>query len=172
MQKAVLEGNILPKASQRFLIEGIGAGVIFLTRDQIEVSVGIIELPDQTRVPGGRKRSGEFTTTIQFGHDISRNSLFNWLKLGIDAANGRGIDPAYKRRGTVIYNRLFAGSPGTYNSGSDALPVKLQIEGLWCSQYNMPDFDMNADEGEDGFTTVEATLQFDDVDLVLQGAGA
>lgn len=41
MRKAVLEGNILPKAKQRLTFEGISSGeIIHITRDVIEMSVG------------------------------------------------------------------------------------------------------------------------------------
>ncbi len=38
------------------------------------MSIGVIELPDQTRVPGGRVRAGEFTVTLQFALDHDREA--------------------------------------------------------------------------------------------------
>lgn len=164
MRKAELEGNILPKAKQRFLVDGMaGADIILLTRDVIEVAVGVIELPDQTRVPGGRKRAGEFNITLQFARDRDRNAYIDWHELCVDRGD-RGIDPTYKRNATIIYMRLFQGSPGTFNSGSDVPPVRARLFGCWPSSYSLPDFDINSDEG-DGDSNLEITMNFDNVEL-------
>lgn len=70
MRKATLEGNIILKAKGRILVDGYqAADIMAITRDVIAHTVGVIELPDQTKVPGGRRRAGEFTVTIQFARD-------------------------------------------------------------------------------------------------------
>jgi hypothetical protein len=170
MRKATLEGNILPRAKQRFLVEGMpGADIQYISRDVIPMEIGVIELPDQTRVPGGRRRAGEFTLTLQFGRNQDREAYLAWFNLCIDRGD-RGISPAYKRNARLIYLRLFQGSPGTYNSGSDLPPVEVNVIGCWPSSMQLPDYDMTGDEG-DGDTNLECTLNFDDVELVQQMAG-
>ncbi len=77
-----------------------------------------------------------------------------------------GVDPTYKRNGTIIYERLFQGSPGTYNSGSNLPNVTAQIIGVWPSTMNLPDYDISADEGDDGSLSLEMTLNFDDAILL------
>lgn len=169
MRKAVLEGNIFPKAKQRFLVDGFpDAEILDITRDTIEMSLGVIELPDQTRVPGGRRRSGEFTKTFHFADDETRAVYLRWFSMSQDRGD-RGIDPTYKRNATIIFLRLFQGSPGTYNSGSDAPPLRARLFGCWISRMTIPDYDMNADEG-DGTCIAEITMQYDDVDIEEQSA--
>lgn len=169
MQKATLEGNILPKAKQKFLVDGFtDADIIYISRDVIQHTVGVIELPDQTRVPGGRRRAGEFTTTLQFARDTDRETFVKWSEMCIDRGE-RGVDPTYKRNATIIYERLFQGSPDTYNTGSNVPPVRARIYGVWPSQFTLPDHDINADEG-DGDCMLEITLNYDDVEVVLRSS--
>lgn len=165
MQKNTLEKNILPKAKQRMLIDGLPEGIIHLTRDPISMELGVINLKDQTRVPGGRKRAGEFTAEIQYGRNIDRNSYLDWFTMGTDVIGDKGIDPKYKRDATLIYYRLFRGSPGSYDSGSDLPPVKARLEGCWCSKLELPGLDVAADNGDDGDTILKVTIQYDDVFL-------
>lgn len=174
MRKAVLEGNILPKAKQLFLVDGFpSAQIIDVTRDTIEMTLGVIELPDQTKVPGGRRRAGEFTKTFQFARDIDRETYYRWFMMSVDKGDS-GIDPTYKRNCTIIMQRLFQGSPGTYNSGSDVPPVRVKLFGCWISRMTLGDMDINADEG-DGDVMSEITCNYDDVELegsnnILQAA--
>ena len=127
------------------------------------MTLGVIELPDQTKVPGGRRRAGEFTKTFQFARDIDRETYYKWFMMSVDKGD-RGIDPTYKRNCTIIMMRLFQGSPGTYNSGSDVPPVRIRLFGCWVSRMTIGDMDINADEG-DGDIISEITMQFDDVEM-------
>lgn len=168
MKKAALEGNILPKAKQRFYVDGFpGTDILYLTRDVIEMTIGVIELPDQTRVPGGRKRAGEFTLTLQFARNVDRETYVEWFNMCVDDGGARGIDPTYKRNATIIYMRLFNGSPGNYNSGSALPPVQARLFGCFPSSLKLPDYDMNSDES-DGDCTLEVTINFDDVEISQQ----
>jgi hypothetical protein len=165
MRKAVLEGNILPKAKQRFLVDGYpSVDILNLTRDMVTSEIGVIELPDQTKVPGGRRRAGEFTMSIAFHQDSDRELFRDWHYKCVDDGGERGIDPTYKRNATAIYMRLFSGNPGTYNSGSQLQPVKVRIFGCWPSSFELGDYDMNSDEG-DGFVTSQITIQYDLAEL-------
>lgn len=161
MKKAVLEGNILPKAKQRLLFEGFpSAEIHYITRDVVPVEVGVITLPDQTQVPGGRVRAGEFGVTLQMARNEDRNRFIEWFEMCIDDGRERGIDATYKRNGTIIYLRLFRGSAGNFNSGSDLPPVRARLFGCWPSKYELPDYDMNADNG-DGDCMLKLTLKYD-----------
>lgn len=129
------------------------------------MSIGVIELPDQTRVPGGRVRAGEFTVTLQFARDHDREAYLKWFEMCKDAGTDTaGIDPTYKRNGYMTYLRLFTGSPGTYASGHQADPVKVELIGCWPSSMKLPDYDINSDES-DGDCTLEVTLNFDDINV-------
>lgn len=171
MRKSILEQNTVLKAKQRFLVDGmVGTDIILLTRDPLEITVGVIELPDQTRVPGGVRRAGEFGITLQFGRNPDREAFLRWHNMCVDKGE-RGIDPTYKRAGTIIYYRVFQGSPGTYDSGTDLPPVRARLFGLWPQSYNLPDMDLSADEGEDASCVMEITMSFDDAELESQQSG-
>ena len=174
MKKQKLEGNILPKAKQRFSVDGFAdATVLYLTRDVIEMTLGVIELPDQTRVPGGRVRAGEFTMTLQFAKDEDRNMYITWFGFCIDGGSGSGqgtgnipgINPNYKRNATIVYNRLFQ---GTGTGGNSRSAVTARLEGCWPSSLKLPDYDMNSDES-DGDCNLEVTMSFDDVIIDVVG---
>jgi len=167
MRKSVLEGNILPKAKQRIIIDGYADYEIMpLTRDVLNHEIGVIELPDQTKVPGGRRRAGEFNVTIQFGRDRDRLLFMDWAGKCIDVSQGSntGISRDYKKDLTLVYLRLLNSSRGTSdnNGNADLTPVKVRVIGAWVSAYELPDYDMNSDEG-DGFSSCQVTIQYDDV---------
>jgi hypothetical protein len=165
MQKRTLEGNILPKAKQRFLVNGLPEVIIHLTRDPIPMEIGVINLADQTRVPGGRVRAGDFTIEIQFARNEDRQAYSEWFNMCKDVSGDKGINPKYKRDATLIYFRLFRGSPGTYDSGSDLPPVRARLFGCFPSKMELPALDVKADNGEDGDTMLKVTINYDDVML-------
>lgn len=165
MKKQKLEQNILPKAKQRFLVQGFpDAEILAISRDVISSEIGVIELPDQTRVPGGRRRAGDFTITVQFGRDEDRELFSSWYNLCMDQESGDriGINPTYKRNATLIYLRLFSQDPGEYDSGRNLEPVIVSLTGCFPSTLSYPDYDMTSDEG-DGYSQLELTINFDDV---------
>lgn len=166
MRKAVLEGNILPKSKGRVLIDGYtSAEIITLSRDVINYQLGVIELPDQTRVPGGRRRSGEFTMTLQFGRDYDRLTIMDWASKCTDGGTvNSGIASDYKRDMTLIYCRLIDSNDtkDQTNGNTTVSNVKARVIGCWVSQYSFPDYDITADEG-DGHSVLEVTIQYDDV---------
>ena len=53
MQKQTLQQNIFKKAKQRFRVAGLPE-IVITQRGTIDVAVGAIELPDGTKVTGGR----------------------------------------------------------------------------------------------------------------------
>jgi hypothetical protein len=165
MQKASLQPNILPKAKNRFAPQDLPATLIHLTRDPIPMEVGVINLADQTRVPGGRKRSGDFTVEIQFARDEDRLAYYNWFKMAIDVPGENGINPSYKRSAKLTYYRLFTGTGGTFDASSDLKPVKVSLTGCWVSKMELPGGDIEADNGNDGDTKVKITINFDDATL-------
>ena len=182
MRKATLEGNILPKAKQRFLVDGMaGTDIQYLTRDVMEMTIGVIDLPDQTKVPGGRRRAGEFTLTLQFARDSDREAYLKWFDQCLDkggtvgnsteTANSiQGIHPDYKRNATIIYLRLYQGKPSfVQHSTSEQTPVTARVFGCWPSSIKVPDYDMNSDEG-DGDCTMEVTINYDDVQIAWAGS--
>jgi hypothetical protein len=160
-----MEGNDTLRAKQRFLVNGmVGPDILYLTRDPLEITLGVIELPDQTRIPGGRQRAGDFGITLQFGSQTDRETYIDWFEMCVDRGEN-GIDPTYKRDGTIVYYRLFSGDSGVYANGTNLPPVKASIFGMWPSRYTLPDYDMNSDEG-DGSCILEMTINFDSATLI------
>ena len=155
MRKRVLEQNILPTAKQRIVVQGLAAAdILLISRDPIDMKLGVIALPDQTRVPGGRRRAGDFKVTLQFAHDPDRNAFNDWFKQCVDAGTPAGIDPNYKKDATLTYLRLYSGKQA----------VTVSLFGCWLSSANLPNYGMDDDDGAND-TRLEVTVNFDDVEL-------
>ena len=156
MRKQVLEKNILPTAKQRFVVQGLAAAdLVLISRDPIDRKLGVIALPDQTRVPGGRTRAGDFKVKLQFARDSDRNAFVSWHDLCVDDGTERGIDPNYKKDATMTYLRLYAGKPA----------VTVALTGCWPCSVNLPNYEMDGDDGANGDCVLELTINFDDVEL-------
>lgn len=157
MRKRKLEQNILPTAKQRFVVQGLAsADILLITRDPIDRKLGVIALPDQTRVPGGRVRAGDFKISLQFANDADRNAFTDWHNQCVDDGTERGIDPQYKKDAAMTYLRLHAGKQA----------VKVNLFGCWPSSANFPNYDMDGDDGNNGDAKLELTINFDDVKMV------
>lgn len=171
MHKNTMEQNVLKKGKQRFRVQGL-PDVIIITRDNIEVNTGAIELPDATKVAGGRVEAGEFNITLQFGDDYARNAYLGWLNQAVDRGrwqNTTGVDPDYKRTAVVEFLRAFEGTSSYNNaSGNPREPVMAVLRGVWCMSYTIPDFDMDSADG-DAFTTLECTLSYDNAEVEMSG---
>lgn len=165
MQKGTLQGNILPKAKQRFVVTGLTPCIV-ITRDEIEVAVGAIELPDGTKTSGGRVEPGEFGVTLQFGDDVARRTYINWFNEAKDRG-ASGVSPNYKRSATLTFLRSFSDPPDiTSSSGSDLEKVEAIIRGVWCLSYTIPEGDIDATDG-DGYTTLSCNLSYDDAEVII-----
>ena len=161
MRKRVLEQNILPTAKQRIVVQGLAAAdILLISRDPIDMKLGIISLPDQTRVPGGRRRAGDFKVTMQFAHDPDRNAFNEWFKQCVDAGTPAGIDPNYKKDATLTYLRLYSGKQA----------VTVSLFGCWLSSANLPNYGMDDDDGANGDTKLEMTINFDDLELAADSS--
>lgn len=169
LQKRSLEGNVTLKANQSFTVQGMNdADNILITRDSISTEIGVIELPDQTRVPGGRQKSGDFSITLQFCNDRDRNAYVRWYTqcIATGRSSNSGISPQYKRTADLVYYRLFSGDPGSYQSGKDLNPVKAKLFGCWPSTMELPEGDIDSDDG-DAYCSLNMTINFDEAELIL-----
>lgn len=156
MRKRVLEQNILPTAKQRIVVQGLAAAdILLISRDPIDMKLGVINLADQTRVPGGRRRAGDFKVTMQFAHDSDRNAFNEWFKQCVDDGTPTGINPNYKKDATMTYLQLYSGKQA----------VTVSLFGCWLSSANLPNYGMDDDDGANGDTKLEMTINFDDVEL-------
>jgi len=156
MRKRILEQNILPTAKQRIVVQGLAAAdILLISRDPIDMKLGVIALPDQTRVAGGRRRAGDFKVTLQFAHDSDRTAFNQWFLQCVDDGTPTGINTNYKKDATMTYLRL-------YSSGKQAVTVSLS--GCWLSSTNLPNYEMDGDDGTNGDAKLEVTVNFDDVE--------
>lgn len=166
MQKGTLNPNILKKAKQRFFVPGLPP-VLVLTRATLFDEIGVITLPDGTHVAGMDQSGGDFTITIQFGDDEARNAYLGWFDDAIDKAGRGGVNPDYKRDGEILFLRSHRQNrrtrPLSGDSGS-AKEVRVIVEGVWCQKYVIPEADIDAADG-DGYSQMECTLSYDDIDL-------
>jgi hypothetical protein len=162
-QKGVSEKNILKKSNIDMQIEGFPESMrcTFITRANLDVNMGVIELPDGSGVPGGVIEPGEFDIEYQYGLDVTRQLLEKWFMMCKDH-EGTGINPTYSRNIIFTFNRLFSGNPGTFNSGSQSGPVIRQAIGCFPRKLDIPDFDLGARDG-DAFSKGTATIHYDDV---------
>jgi hypothetical protein len=177
--KGVLEGNIFSKINQTIVIVGIlqGRPLTILTRDEITLEQSTIELPDKTQVPGGRTNFGEFNITIHLAQDDHRNAMIGWFNQCLNRRGGTvggrvGIDPNYKKKGTITYNRHFQGSPAaelqSAGAGTERSPFKLDLQGLWPKSIAFGEYSMS--DGDEGDANISCTLAlcYDDVEPIYE----
>ncbi|MBW4514550.1 MAG: hypothetical protein KME11_04935 [Timaviella obliquedivisa GSE-PSE-MK23-08B] len=160
MQKGTLEHNILPKAKQRMVVAGLPEATLTgsllpLTRDAISMEIGVINLADQSRVPGGRVRAGDYALECQFARATDRDTYITWFNQCKDGAKNDGVDPDYKRNVTIHYERL--------HEGTGTNEIKLMLKGCFPSKIEFPAYDMNADNGDEGDTKLKITVNYDDI---------
>jgi hypothetical protein len=168
MQKQTLQQNIFKKAKQRFRVAGLPE-VVITQRGTIDVGVGAIELPDGTKVTGGRVEPGEFTVTLHFSDDESRNCYCDWFEEAVDKGIS-GVNPNYKRNAEIEFLRTFTGKPGQYaESGDDLQSAFADLEGVWCTKYTIPDADIDSTDG-DGASMLECTISYDDARMITRKA--
>lgn len=171
MQKSTLEQNILRKAKQRFIVQNLPE-VVVLQRGSLDVGVGAIELPDGTKVSGGRVEPGEFTVTLQFADDLARGAYIGWFKQAVDVNGQQGVNPNYKRNGSIRFLRAIGPNQQVNVSPAygkmNAPEVTVMVYGLWCMKYTVPEADIDATDG-DGDTTIECTLSYDSAEVIIDG---
>jgi hypothetical protein len=161
MQKGTLNPNIFKKAKQRFKVQGLSE-VVVLQRASLDVGMGAIELPDGTKVSGGRVDPGEFTVTLQFSDDQARLAYLSWFEMAKDDGTERGIHPDYKRNAVITFLRAYS-QPSNYDTrGNNLGPLKIEVIGCWCMKYVIPESDISSTDG-DGYSSLECTLSYDDV---------
>lgn len=159
--KAVLDQNIFSKGKQLFDVDGLNDdNIIILTRGEIVVEQGVIELPDKTNVSGGRTNSGEFDLTVQLSSNTSREYFQSWYEAGLDKGNGaRGAtfgQQGYKRAGKITYLR--------HDDRANAIlsgNFVLYLEGMFPSKMSYTDYDMAGGDEGDAQAILTMTIKYD-----------
>ena len=172
--KKVLEGNIFSKGNQTLTIKGMlnEKPLVILSRDEITLEQSVIELADKTQVPGGRNNFGEFNLVVQLAMDDHRREMFRWYeqclnKRGGAANSNEGIDPNYKRTGSIIYRRQFTGAPSSEfveaGAGSNLENFTLDLIGIWPKSMAFPEFSMSDGDEGDSDSMLTMSLCYDDI---------
>lgn len=161
IRKATSEDNVLLENNQEFIVQGLPRSLITYTRDNFTSEIGLVEKADGTYSPTGRRGPGEMTVTFQFADPEVWDAYYSWHEMSIDQGDGNGINPQYKRPATIVYNRLYRGSPGEFGSGRDLPDRKVGLIGCWCRSLQMPGGDIASEEE----CIVEATIAWDNIDL-------
>lgn len=155
INKSVLEQNIFTKGKQLFDVKGLDDdNIIILTRGEITVEQGVIELPDKTNVSGGRTNSGEFDITVQLSSNESRNYFQNWYEKSLDRGQGSAGD--YKREGQITFLR-HDDRGNNVTSGN----FILYLEGMFPSKMSYTDYDMAGGDEGDAQAILTMTLKYD-----------
>ena len=164
--KSVLEGNIFRKSQVELLIDGLEtAGIITTSIADITGEMDVITLPDNTQVPTGIDKPGEFEVEIQLAHRESLNALLTWAYQARDRSTN-GVSPEYKRNGTIIYHRLFSGG-GQTAAGRALANERFRVTGLWVKSYNAPGGEMDSTED----AVMQLTLCYDSITPMDKGLG-
>jgi hypothetical protein len=156
--KGVLVQNIFTKGNQLLQISNSKIGdIIVLTRDAIALEMGVIELADRTKVPGGRTYAGEFTATVQLGNNQVRNFFETWYEDSINTPKRDAKE--FKREGFIKYVRHNLDSSTAQGGGDKDLGIYLK--GIFCSKIEYPEFDMSGGDEGDADATLNVTIQYD-----------
>ena len=168
IRKRTSEDNILAQNNQQFLVRGLPRTLILYEREAFTSTVGVIEKADGTYSPTGRRGPGEVNIKFQFASPEEWNAYREWHEQSIDQGDGNGINPQYKRNATVIFNRLYRGSPGDFNSGRDLPDVKIELIGCFLKEIAIPPGAIDSEEE----CIVEAVIAWDDIDLNPENTAA
>jgi len=158
--KGVLTPNIFSKGNQALVLSGVESrigDIIIVTRDAIAVEMGVIELADKTKVPGGRTNAGEFTMTVQLANDRLRGMFQNWYQSGINRPSRTATE--FKKDGHITYFRHNTDATAVY--GGSAADLDIYLKGMFCSKLEYPDFDLAGGDEGDADSMLTVTVQYD-----------
>ena len=166
IRKRTSEDNTFLANNQQFLVRGLPRTLIMYKRDAFDSEIGQVEKADGTFSPTGRRKPGEVNVTFQFADPDVWKAYYEWHEQSIDQGDGQGINPQYKRPATIIFERLYKGSPGDFNTGRDLPDRKIEMIGCWLKKLTVPAGDIAAEEE----CVVEGTICWDDLDLNPQNS--
>jgi hypothetical protein len=165
--KGVLVQNVFTKGNQQLIIANSKLEILVLTRDAIALEMGVIELADRTKIPGGRTYAGEFTSTIQLGNNALRDYFETWYEQSINTPKRDAKD--FKRDGELVYIRHNLDATGTEGGSAANLPILLK--GMFVSKLEYPEFDMAGGDEGDADATLNVTFQYDWAGRKIQKSG-
>jgi hypothetical protein len=134
-------------AVNKYQLTLIGLTTLTLTPIEVsgmEVEVGVIDLPDRTKVSGGQSSSTEFTMTIPMHHSSEIGAMEVWFQEGQDP-----VVATYKKAGTLTFQSITGENEKSWT-----------LIGAWCSKRKLPDLSME-DDGE--MAVAEYTICVDEV---------
>ena len=140
--KGKIQDNHIPLNKFELIVAGLPQ-ITLVTTDDIEETLGVIEMPDRTKRSGGQTSPVEFTGKIPMHHDVQVAALELWYKEGQDP-----VQPGYRKAGSMMFSRL------------NGDPRPFELISLWISGRTIPGGDM-ANDGEPAMLTYK--FQADEV---------
>lgn len=141
--KGVIAPDELAVSKGKLLVAGF-IPILFTEIKGLKAELETADLPDQTRVSGGRTKCGDFTVKLPAHHFAEVRLLEEWHKKSQDP-----VDPDYKKSATLIF---FAKSDRKFKAWN--------VKGVFVSGETLPDMDL-ANQGDAAM--VEFTMAFDDI---------
>jgi hypothetical protein len=146
MVKGVITPDELSKNKGKLLIGGIP--ILFTKISAPTLELDTADLPDATRVSGGRSKPGDFTGSVPAHHFPEVRFLEDLYKKGLDP-----VDPEYKKSATLIF---FSKTGTKFKSWN--------LKGCFCNKMTPPEHDLS-NSGE--MAEVEVGFSFDDIEPVI-----
>lgn len=88
-------------------------------------------------------------------------------KRGGAANSNEGIDPNYKRTGSIIYRRQFTGAPSSEfveaGAGANLENFTLDLIGIWPKSMAFPEFSMSDGDEGDSDSMLTMVICYDDI---------
>jgi hypothetical protein len=141
--KGVIAPDELAVNKGKLLVAGF-IPILFVEIKGLKAEMETADLPDATRVSGGRTKPGDFTAKLPAHHFAEVRLLEEWQKMGQDP-----VDPDYKKSGTLIFL-----------AKSDRKFKAWNIKGMFVSGETLPDAEL-ANQGDAAM--VEFTFAYDDI---------
>jgi len=141
--KQTLKPDHIPVNKYKMLIAGVLA-LTFTKVSGIEYTLGVADLPDRTRSPGGNANATEFTVEQPLHHLAEVAAMELWFEGCQDP-----ISSTAKKAVTLIMT-----------SGTGARIKTYTMTGVWPSARKTPDLDY-ANDGD--MAVIEWTFQADDM---------
>lgn len=140
--KGRIDPDHIPVNKYELAMVGLVSAPTFVEVSGLEQEIGVIDLPDRTRAPGGQVSASEITVKVPAHHSADVNAMDLWWDECQDP-----ITATAKKAGTL-----------THSSGTGSIQRIYALTGAWVSKRKLADLNM-ADDG--AMAVVEYTIQID-----------
>lgn len=120
-----MKGSIQPNhiPVNKFEVLVVGLPPLTVTNSSgLEEELQVVELPDNTKVSGGRTGPSEFTITIPLHHTIEVAAMELWFRESQDP-----VTPTYKKAGSLIMTSIGLAGPTRIYNMIGMFPMKRKL---------------------------------------------